>query len=93
MKLITTILFLIILNYGCKEAYKEHPTLVRSFQNTGNWDSVYLYSDGHLVITQSVVRQKTDVQPINNLKSFNDDIQSTVKGLLIGFTKQGGLME
>lgn len=30
----------------------DAPTLVRAFKNSGNWDSVYLYSDGHLVIIQ-----------------------------------------
>lgn len=28
-------------------------TLIRAFKNVGNWDSVYLYSDGHLNIVQN----------------------------------------
>lgn len=44
---------------GCKEnkVEIEKPNndasiLVRAFKNTGNWDSVYLYKDGHLRIIQ-----------------------------------------
>jgi hypothetical protein len=35
----------------------ESVTLIRAFKNTGNWDSVYLYSDGHLNIIQSVHKE------------------------------------
>lgn len=30
-------------------------TLIRAFKNTGNWDSVYLYSDGHLNIVEKPI--------------------------------------
>lgn len=52
-----TLCFLFIL--GCKETPKlkpvaiNKPELIRAFRNSGNWDSVYLYSDGHLVIIQN----------------------------------------
>jgi hypothetical protein len=42
--------------FSCKpktDSVKSKPVeLVREFKNTGNWDSVYLYTDGHLVIIQ-----------------------------------------
>ncbi len=38
---------LVCRNCGCNE---KPVVMVRAFKNTGNWDSVYLYSDGHLVI-------------------------------------------
>jgi hypothetical protein len=31
---------------------QEAVKLIRAFRNSGNWDSVYLYSDGHLKIIQ-----------------------------------------
>lgn len=48
---------------GCKNFHNEPPAhLIRSFKNTGNWDSAYLYSDGHLKIIPKKDLQEEIVQ-------------------------------
>lgn len=49
MKLLLFVLLITSL-LSCK--HKPEIYLVRAFKNTGNWDSGYLYSDGHLIITE-----------------------------------------
>lgn len=57
-----TLCFLFIL--GCKETPKlkpvaiNKPELIRAFRNSGNWDSVYLYSDGHLAIVDKSTQER-----------------------------------
>ena len=52
MRIIQLLLVLIILNQlsSCSESTKDKIYLVRGLQNNKNWDSLWLYSDGHLVI-------------------------------------------
>lgn len=51
-------ILIIVGTCGCNQSKNSSLTLVRTFKNTGNWDSVYLYSDGHLLIKEKQIPKR-----------------------------------